>query len=199
MHFQTLGPLRVTNGDQREIALIPELKYLVKRHPLSEHLRAQLMLAMYRAGRQAEALGVYRTGRRIMPLVDARIAQGRLDEAGGWLERAAPWAAPDDLDALFRQARSRARYELARGNLEAAEAAARKAFHLLDDTEAADDRAEAGVVLARVLLAAGRDDEARAAAAEALETSERRENVVVAQWSRELLATVEQDYVGLHT
>src|SRR4051812_30180960 len=50
----------------RHAELIPELKMLVKRHPLSEHLRAQLMLALYRSGRQAEALGVYRAARRVL-------------------------------------------------------------------------------------------------------------------------------------
>jgi DNA-binding SARP family transcriptional activator len=50
----------------RHTELIPELKALVKRHPLSEHLRAQLMLALYRSGRQAEALGVYRAARRVL-------------------------------------------------------------------------------------------------------------------------------------
>jgi hypothetical protein len=41
-------------------ALIPELEGLVASNPLQERLRAHLMLAMYRAGRQAEALAVYR-------------------------------------------------------------------------------------------------------------------------------------------
>jgi DNA-binding SARP family transcriptional activator len=50
----------------RHAELVPELKALVKRDPLSEHLRGQLMLALYRAGRQAEALGVYRAGRRVL-------------------------------------------------------------------------------------------------------------------------------------
>lgn len=40
--------------------LIPELERLVAANPLRERLRAQLMLALYRSGRQAEALSVYR-------------------------------------------------------------------------------------------------------------------------------------------
>jgi WD40 repeat protein/DNA-binding SARP family transcriptional activator len=40
--------------------LIGELEGLVASNPLQERLRAQLMLALYRAGRQAEALDAYR-------------------------------------------------------------------------------------------------------------------------------------------
>ncbi|MFG2110451.1 AfsR/SARP family transcriptional regulator [Micromonospora chersina] len=45
--------------------LIDELTESVDRHPLRERLRGQLMLALSAVGRQADALGVYREGRRI--------------------------------------------------------------------------------------------------------------------------------------
>src|ERR1700675_2512332 len=56
--------------------LVPELEGLVSRHPLRERLRGQLMLALYRAGRQAEALEAYRAARRTL-LAELGIEPGR--------------------------------------------------------------------------------------------------------------------------
>jgi DNA-binding SARP family transcriptional activator/streptogramin lyase len=50
----------------RHEEVVPELESLVGQHPLRERLRAQLMLALYRCGRQAEALAVYRDARRTL-------------------------------------------------------------------------------------------------------------------------------------
>ena len=48
----------------RHSDVLPELEELVRRYPLRERVRGQLMLALYRCDRQAEALEVYRDGRR---------------------------------------------------------------------------------------------------------------------------------------
>jgi DNA-binding SARP family transcriptional activator/ABC-type transport system substrate-binding protein len=48
----------------RHDTLVPKLEALTAKHPLRERLRGQSMLALYRSGRQAEALRVYADTRR---------------------------------------------------------------------------------------------------------------------------------------
>ncbi len=50
----------------RHGGLVSELEALVAAHPLRERVRGQLLLALYRSGRQAAALESYREGRRLL-------------------------------------------------------------------------------------------------------------------------------------
>jgi WD40 repeat protein/DNA-binding SARP family transcriptional activator len=50
----------------RQLALVPELEALSAEHPYRERFGAQLMLALYRSGRQAEGLAVYRRTRAFL-------------------------------------------------------------------------------------------------------------------------------------
>jgi Bacterial transcriptional activator domain len=64
----------------RHADLIGELEALVAEHPLRERVRCQLMLALYRSGRQAEALRAYRVAR-------SELSEGLGLEPGGELRR----------------------------------------------------------------------------------------------------------------
>ncbi|HJQ49534.1 MAG TPA: BTAD domain-containing putative transcriptional regulator, partial [Gaiellaceae bacterium] len=50
----------------RQLALVPELETLAAEHPYREHFRAQLMLALYQSGRQAEGLAVFQQTRTLL-------------------------------------------------------------------------------------------------------------------------------------
>jgi DNA-binding SARP family transcriptional activator len=54
----------LTLGAGRDIVV--ELEALIEEHPLRERFRRQLMLALYRGGRQAEALEAYQDARRVL-------------------------------------------------------------------------------------------------------------------------------------
>jgi DNA-binding SARP family transcriptional activator/tetratricopeptide (TPR) repeat protein len=53
-------------AEGRQADLVGRLEALVAEHPLRERLRAQLMLALYRSRRQAEALEAYQAARRAL-------------------------------------------------------------------------------------------------------------------------------------
>jgi DNA-binding SARP family transcriptional activator len=50
----------------RHHELVAELEAMVRLYPLREHLHGQLMLALYRSGRQADALAAYRAARKVL-------------------------------------------------------------------------------------------------------------------------------------
>src|SRR5207253_3598705 len=50
----------------RHAELVGELEALVAAYPLQERLRGLVMLALYRSGRQADALELYRATRKLL-------------------------------------------------------------------------------------------------------------------------------------
>ena len=50
----------------RAAGLVPELEELIQAHPFRERLRGLLMVALYRSGRQADALQAYRDARSLL-------------------------------------------------------------------------------------------------------------------------------------
>jgi DNA-binding SARP family transcriptional activator len=175
----------------------PAMAYDLDGYLLSTGSRTEYMAGNFRRAEELarasnlslEAQGLVRyMSSELTFLIDPLIAQGKLAEAVVQLEKAAPLAAPDDVDALLRQARSRARLALARGELDAAETFVRTALSYVEQAMAPDEHADALLLLARILIADGRDHEAREAAAEAHELAEAREHAVYVQQARELLA-----------
>jgi predicted ATPase/DNA-binding SARP family transcriptional activator len=61
---EALVELRLAEGGHA--GLVGELEGLVAAHPTRERLRGQLMLALYRSGRQADALGAYTRTREVL-------------------------------------------------------------------------------------------------------------------------------------
>ena len=97
---------RLACGQSREV--VPELEQMVADHPLRERLRGQLMLALYRSGRQADALAAYRAAREtlidelgIEPGVALRDLEQAILEQSPDLESGPP-TATSDLQATFR-------------------------------------------------------------------------------------------------
>ena len=106
---------------EADAELVAELEALVRRNPLRERLRAQLMLALYRSGRQADALTAYHDTRRTLvdelgidPGPELQALYGSILRQERSLVRVAPPALEDHYDEVLRAfsrrpARARAR------------------------------------------------------------------------------------------
>jgi DNA-binding SARP family transcriptional activator/tetratricopeptide (TPR) repeat protein len=97
----------------RGAELVDELEALIAEHPLRERLRAQLMIALYRAGRQGDALAAYRDARRALdvelglePSEELRVLERKILEqdpalSGAGAVRAAPMESRRVVTVLF--------------------------------------------------------------------------------------------------
>ena len=93
----------------RHAEVVPELEALVTEHPLRERPVEQLMLALYRSGRQADALAVYRRAQQrldeelgLEPGPDLRGLEGKILRHDA--ELAAPRRTPVALERIARHA-----------------------------------------------------------------------------------------------
>jgi DNA-binding SARP family transcriptional activator/ABC-type glycerol-3-phosphate transport system substrate-binding protein len=78
----------------RHAEAIEELQAIVARNPLRERLRGQLMVALYRAGRQAEALRTYGEARRVLADELGVDPGPELQQLQGWILRQDPRLEP---------------------------------------------------------------------------------------------------------
>ncbi len=85
--------------------VIGELEALIEQEPLRERPRGQLMLALYRSGRQAEALAAFQDARRVLteelgidPSAALQQLHGAILRQDSGLERAAVVPEPEDVD-----------------------------------------------------------------------------------------------------
>lgn len=99
--LEDLFDARLASGHDAE--LVADLEQLVGANPLRERLRAQLMLALYRSGRQADALEVYQRGRRhlvdelgLEPSESLRRLEARILQQDHELDRPAAMLSPKE-------------------------------------------------------------------------------------------------------
>ena len=146
-------------GCARHAEVVAELQTLVGEHPLRERLRGQLMLALYRCGRQADALEAYRDarsalveelgiepGRSLQELERAILRQDPsldLDEA----TRATSWAQQTPERAVLVVCLDEARLQAL---LDVAEPLARRPIHELIMARLVEDQADLTSVTARL-------------------------------------------------
>jgi class 3 adenylate cyclase/tetratricopeptide (TPR) repeat protein len=122
-------------------------------------------------------------------LAQAFYALDQLDEADAWTERAAEVGAIDaENEMLWRQVK--AKLLARRGEHAEAERIAREAVASGDESEMTNVQGDCYADLGDVLLLAGKPEEAAEALVQALERYERKENLVMAERTRERLAAL---------
>src|SRR5882762_1217890 len=82
----------------RHREVVADVEALLRANPLRERLRAQLMLALYRSGRQADALKTYHEGRPLLQLYAKILRQERILEATAAV---APQDTADDSEEVW--------------------------------------------------------------------------------------------------
>ncbi len=150
----------------RHADLVGELEALAAAHPLRERLRAQLMLAFYRSGRQAEALHVYRAARReladelgLEPGEELRRLERAILAQDPELGAIAPRAAPPDAELRAAPAPHSAAPEAERSLLVFTRSDGSLDALLPLATALADGRPPRELILARVVAPARVGDE----------------------------------------
>ena len=123
-------------------------------------------------------------------LAEAVCAQGRFDEAEEFARISEEAGASDDVVTQYSWRLARAKVLSHRGEHGAAEALAREAVALTDETDSTNARADGRFDLAQVLRLADRREEVRPLLEEALRLYEQKGNVVSADRTRRLLDDV---------
>ena len=116
--------------------------------------------------------------------------QGRFQEAEPFIEESRELASSEDVASQASWRMAKAKVLAARRDLGEAERVAREALALVKSGDGLDDHGNASSVLAEVVLAAGRINEAEGLLEEAIDAYERKQNVVSAARARQRLAAL---------
>ncbi len=123
-------------------------------------------------------------------LAQALCIQGRFEEAEPFIEESRELASSEDVASQLYWRIAKAMVLADRGELAEAERVAREAVDLAKSGDGLEDRAQALSVLAGIVVAAGRPDEAAELCLEAIDLFERKGNVVSAGRVRQQLAAL---------
>lgn len=119
-------------------------------------------------------------------LGEALYQQGRVEEAEALSRASEEIASQDDFDAQYRWRALRAKIQVLRDAASAAEATAREAVRIVQQSDSPVEQAAALAALGEVLLRAGKADEAEPALAQAAHLYDAKGDIVSAQRVRAL-------------